>query len=819
MNVENCFRRLRDDLIELLKNNLNNKVTKEEGKGLSCNDLTDERLKNLSDAYAHSLTNHGTSLVFGTSKIVNFQCNNVQYNNVREGWLSDVNNQKLAPFTTGECVLIKNGKDLSSELYSINGEIDIIKRDFSDAANDLRDALVAKGCDVPSGTTLQQMIGLVWTLKQFDITTAIYFVDKCDVTYKEFPYGENCIPKTDPTKEGWSFEGWKEKDASPALENIITKNYVSDNPTVILYAVFYRWFYATFHTITEIASYHGTDTYNYGNISWAEVPIIAPKGDNPDGWTWFGWSEKDVGTPSKTPTYVEGDKLKTIENTKEYGTYYGLYKATVTKSFTSASGNGLTSKVEKASITKYCSAKDVSVLIFDTLSVPAPGILTIDGIQWKFAGWVTGSDITDISKASSQIVSEDNNNFQYYALYYRDITTSFTHASASTDIINKIIRNAGKLGTQVQDKTLAPPTPNALSGYTFGGWAKSASEKNTANASMNPTEIGIRYWALYYKNIETIFQSSTSAIVRRNNKYTINASDGSVGVYEPTTVSPAHTDFSGWTFVGWVADGNHLSESNLVANNNIKIGGKYYALYKATVTASFNANGGSGVSNQSKIRYSNGNDKYANPSITLPSTSRAGYKFQGWKGSNGTTYQAGANYTFTSNSNISFTAQWKVNTMEIPLTDFMTIFQAEYTTNMGTPYYVHLGSNIGSDQSGAAIWRTKVNFSDIAKIKIYFTSWIQGTAGNNTNHGTSFVVYKCSRCTSLGGYPDNPIEKYGNEIGGKWYADTIDATSDTGALDNVYELDVSGQTGEGYIGLKYTAEAGSTMKVGKIVVE
>lgn len=119
----------------------------------------------------------------------------------------------------------------------------------------------------------------------------------------------------------------------------------------------------------------------------------------------------------------------------------------------------------------------------------------------------------------------------------------------------------------------------------------------------------------------------------------------------PTTFTP---EKSGWTFAGWredsTASGSVLS-SKVMERSPIML----YAVFKQTITLSYNGNGATSGStaSQSGTRYYN-NGNINNPSFTLRNNGfeRTYYNFQKWalNSASGTQYSAGASITLSGNS-------------------------------------------------------------------------------------------------------------------------------------------------------------------------
>lgn len=128
-------------------------------------------------------------------------------------------------------------------------------------------------------------------------------------------------------------------------------------------------------------------------------------------------------------------------------------------------------------------------------------------------------------------------------------------------------------------------------------------------------------------------------------------------ILNPSTFTPSK---SGWTFVGWRKD---TTASGSVISDEVMTGDDVtlYAVFKQTITLSYNGNGATGgsTSEQTGIRYYN-NGNTSNPSFILKSNgfSRTYYNFVNWRmGSvSGTPYNPGSSVIL--NQNTVFYAEW-----------------------------------------------------------------------------------------------------------------------------------------------------------------
>ena len=149
------------------------------------------------------------------------------------------------------------------------------------------------------------------------------------------------------------------------------------------------------------------------------------------------------------------------------------------------------------------------------------------------------------------------------------------------------------------------------------------------------------------------------------NYYSENNSVKSVKVISGKAVSLSSSNAAsktGWTFLGWRKDktASATVESSITAGTSTI---NLYAVYRQTITLSYNGNGNTGGSTaaQTGYRYYN-NTNIVNPSFTLRSNgfSKSGYSFVNWRmgSASGTAYNTGANVTLSANT--TFYAYWSV---------------------------------------------------------------------------------------------------------------------------------------------------------------
>ncbi len=280
-------------------------------------------------------------------------------------------------------------------------------------------------------------------------------------------------------------------------------------------------------------------------------------------------------------------------------------------------------------------------------------------------GSCTGSNVTTLvantwyqtSSATPSITYQANGTL--YAL-----TSDGTNVSGtSTYTVTKIDTSAPSVNVSVSGKAATFTFSDNIGISAYG-----VNKSNTTEPSYTTTTSTSASWTAssagtYYVWVkdkagnkanksfgisQAAFGSNVTYRVDRNT-YTELIQNGASAL-SPKSFTPSK---SGYTFVGWREDNTATSSvlSTKVGNGNAFT---LYAVFKRTLTASFNGNGATGGStgSVSGVQYYN-NGNVANPTITLPANgfTRKNYTFSKWNYG-----VVGAKVTLT--NNITVTAQW-----------------------------------------------------------------------------------------------------------------------------------------------------------------
>ena len=188
---------------------------------------------------------------------------------------------------------------------------------------------------------------------------------------------------------------------------------------------------------------------------------------------------------------------------------------------------------------------------------------------------------------------------------------------------------------------------------------------------------------------------------------------------------------SGWTFVGWRKDktANGSIQSSITAStNDINL----YAVYRQSITLSYNGNGNTGGSTaaQSDYRYYN-NGNTTNPTFTIRANgfSKSGYSFVNWRlnSTSGTAYNP--NNTITLTTNATLYAMWQ------------EVFNG-YLYNAGNEYTTFTG---GWNDSGYSMHGSCPEGGTYSKT----SSYIQVNPDTNGRHAKTIGT---SKLINLAGY-------------------------------------------------------------------
>ena len=245
---------------------------------------------------------------------------------------------------------------------------------------------------------------------------------------------------------------------------------------------------------------------------------------------------------------------------------------------------------------------------------------------------------------------------------------------------------SGYITANYKNNSVKLPKPTK-SGYTFDGWYTASSGGTyvgTSGSYYSPTS-NIKLYAHWSSNAST--------------SYTLTVNPNG-GIWNGTTSSSSFTASSGSTKI--ISNPTPPSGYTVSFNAN---GGNSVSSKTASSSFDYWYKSGAGSLSGTTFTYGSGNTsltaRYTINSITLPSTSKAGYTFNGWyTSSSGGSYVGRSGSSYTPTSNTTLYAHWTDNTSS------NITYNISYNLNNGTH---------GSSHPTSATYGSSVNISNPTK--------------------------------------------------------------------------------------------------------
>lgn len=257
-----------------------------------------------------------------------------------------------------------------------------------------------------------------------------------------------------------------------------------------------------------------------------------------------------------------------------------------------------------------------------------------------------------------------------------------------------------------------------------------------------------------HNGVQVFSAGSTVTYFVDTNKYYVEEVDNGESCLSPTTFTPSK---DGWTFVGWRKDtaaSGSVESSVIMGTDPIAL----YAVYKQTVTLSYNGNDSTSGStaSQSNYKYYNAGGNTLDPTFTLAANgfAKTNYTFSGWN-----LGAVGAPITLSA-STVAY-AQW----VGVPYTWFdnyvasgaalsITVTTDKWNEDLGSFTYItnrfqfHSESPDETSASYCTFSTNAVETRGLRELTINFGSdgWWSGTAGGNFKviSNTGAVLYHVS---------------------------------------------------------------------------
>ena len=567
-----------------------------------------------------------------------------------------------------------------------------------------------------------------WTINQYTLT-----FKNGETVYKTITqdYGTAIAKPADPTKTGYTFDGWDKEipETMPAGDMTITAKWTANQYTV------------TFDSAGGSACESKTVTYDqpYGTL---------PR-PTKEGYTFTGWYDNNTliydttlyrtagakkltahwGIVSYTITYsVDNKILESVNDTREFGASLDkLYTYTKTgytvSEWTQSDGSQPPATMPARQVYLYATTTPISYTISyqlngGTNAESNPASYTVESGEIKlaapsregytFQGWKSGTTtemapviaVGSIGSRSYEAVWQVNSHTLKYVLDGKETTRTVNYG-----------------------ETVTVTPPDAKTGYTFSGWTVSGAEPVNGKFTMPDNNVTIT--------------GSFSA-----NTYTVkfNANGGSECENITVTYDGKYTHLPTTTRTGYTFDGWYDGSTKVTADTDVKTTADQTLTAKWTAnqyTVTFDANGGSACK-EITVTY---DGKYP----TLPAPTKEGYTFEGWFDGE-TQVMSGTAVTITEDQTL--TARWGINTYTITYqVDGQTVKTESVTYGEDIPAYTY--TKTGYDVSA---WNSVVpkkmparNLTFTATTKVHqhsLTYMLDGEMKSQApvNYGTAVAV-------------------------------------------------------------------------------
>lgn len=414
----------------------------------------------------------------------------------------------------------------------------------------------------------------------------------------------------DVTKPNYSFRGWQ-YNGTLVFDQFGNKlSNPSIRETMTFVASYSQNVYLSItKNIEEAGDVYGAGTYDY----YSRVELSASPNE---GYTFDGWYYKNVAISYQPNLTYTVDTTDINIEARFSLSYYRLEIESVHPSLGSVAINDHYKVAADGANIKYKS----DVLVSAQSSTE----------EYSFLGWYD-TDGKLVSPSYVYNFKMPNHNYSLFAKW---------DAPSYMVTINKNYENAGTVSGEGlhEYSTSVTVSQTTNNGYVFDGWyidgiKKGQLEIYRFNMPMKNVTIDA-IWNLISYNITYVLNGGTNS---SNNPKTYSI-ESNFDLYNPTRTG---YNFDGWTLNGKTITtlGNDLTgDITLVANWSIA----HYSIL-------LNPNGGELGENAFEIDY--------NQSYTLPTPTRLGYKFIGWKSGSSSISQSG---TWKYTNVTSLTAQWSI---------------------------------------------------------------------------------------------------------------------------------------------------------------
>ena len=492
-------------------------------------------------------------------------------------------------------------------------------------------------------------------------------------------YDSEITKPDEPTRTGYSFEGWSL--AANSTETVVITTMPDNNVTYYAvwsantYKVVWKYNNGTDETFAETDVVFGQDivapdskpTRDYNIcVGWSATSTDIAAQDNlgtleTEGATFYAiWQLRkfnltwDANGGQFNGNYTQGDV--------EYGTE--IVAPTVTKTNYIFGGWG--------TIAKPDSAVSITTMPDSTLSCIAIWKPELYAVEWRlnddtgnnyttstvnygtaitapevnpkrehyqFLGWSE----TNNGNVIADFGTMDSNHKIFYAQWHINSNTLAWNANGgelSGDYTTGLVEYGADVTAPVATRT----------GYAFNGWGTYAEAPHSVDVSTMP-DANVEYFALWTPN--------TYNVVWMRNDGTNDSYTTTEVAFGNTIEKPANPSRDNYQFAGWAAtaDGEVLTEFGTMDDVN---GKTFFAQWMINShTLAWNANGG-----ELSGDYTTGLVEFGT-TITTPVAARTGYTFKGWGATATATENDKVEITTMPDADVEYFAIWEANNYSI----------------------------------------------------------------------------------------------------------------------------------------------------------
>ena len=622
-----------------------------------------------------------------------------------------------------------------------------------------------------------------WTINQYTLT-----FKNGETAYKTITqdYGTAIAKPADPTKTGYTFDGWDKTipTTMPAGDMTIKAKWTANQYTV------------TFDSDGGSACDSVSVTYDrpYGTL---------PK-PTKEGYTFTGWYDNNTliydttlyrtagdkkltahwGIVSYTITYsVDNKILENVNDTREFGARLDkLYTYTKTgytvSKWTQSNGSQPPATMPAKQVYLYATTTPISYTISyqlngGTNAESNPASYTVESGEIKlaapsregytFQGWKSGTT----TEMAPVIAVGSIGSRSYEAVW-----------QVNSHTLKYVLDGKETIWTVNYGETVTVTPPDAKTGYTFSGWKLEGATAKNGQFTMPDNDV-------------TITGGYTA------NTYTVkfNANGGSECEDITVIYDGKYTDLPTTTRTGYTFDGWYDGSTKVTADTDVKITADQTLAAKWTAnkyTVTFDANGGSACEDITVT--------YGGKYLTLPAPTKEGYTFKGWFDGE-TQVKSGDAVTITGNQTL--TARWSINTYTITYqVDGQTVKTESVTYGEDIPAYTYTrtGYDVSAWSPAAPEKMPARNLTFTATTKVHrhsLTYVLDGVVKPQApvNYGTAVAVQADPTKT---GYTFSGWKVSGAEpVDGKFTMPDNDVTITGSFSANTYTVKFNTNGGEG----------------------